>query len=201
MTQKILIMDDEMGGKNKKDMQRLKELLSRQTFSLREPYGKNNVDLMRLATLAATSNETAILSDTTGNRRIIPIGVYSINHADYNAINKRDLFMEAYHLWKGGFEWRLNKEDIKRLNDATLRFENYSSEYELITQFYELPEPGKSIEYYTATQIKNFLETHSVQKLSLDKIGKEMQRIGFKQVSKKMNGLPRKVYEVISIIK
>jgi hypothetical protein len=34
MTQKLLIMDDEMGGKSKKDEKRLKELLSKQTFSL-----------------------------------------------------------------------------------------------------------------------------------------------------------------------
>jgi predicted P-loop ATPase len=198
MTQKLLIMDDEMGGKNKKDSQRLKELLSRQTFSLREPYGRNNVDLNRIASLCGTTNDEAILNDPTGNRRIIPIGVYSINHDDYNKVNKRELFMEAYHLWKGGFDWHLNKSDIKRLNDSTLRFESYSLEYELITQHYELPEPSRITDCFTATQIKNFLETHSVQKLSLDKIGKELQRIGFKQISKRINGFPKKVWEVIA---
>lgn len=198
MTQKLLIMDDEMGGKNKKDSQRLKELLSRQTFSLREPYGKNNVDLNRIASLCGTTNEEALLNDPTGNRRILPIGVFSINHDDYNRVNKRELFIEAYHLWKSGFEWHLTKEDIKRLNDATLRFESYSLEYELITQYYELPATGKVSDCFTATQIKNFLETHSVQKLSLDKIGKELQRIGFKQVSKRINGFPKKVWEVIA---
>ena len=33
MTQKLLIMDDEMGGKSKKEVKRLKELTSKQTYS------------------------------------------------------------------------------------------------------------------------------------------------------------------------
>ena len=39
MTQKILIMDDELGGKSKMEAKKLKELTSKQYFTLREPYG------------------------------------------------------------------------------------------------------------------------------------------------------------------
>ncbi len=57
MTQKLLIMDDEMGGKNKKEDKRLKELISKQTFSLREPYGRHNVELNRISVLCGTTND------------------------------------------------------------------------------------------------------------------------------------------------
>jgi predicted P-loop ATPase len=196
MTQKLILLDDECGGKSKKDEIALKSMLSKQIFSLREPYGRNNVDLQRLAVLCGTTNDEGILSDPTGNRRIIPIPVYSINHEDYNAIDKADLFMEAYHLWKGGFNWQLTSEDIKELSDKTTRFENFSVEYELIMKWYDMPNGGTGFSYLTATDVKVEMEGKTHQKLSLDRIGKELQRLGYKQVSKKINGMPKKTYEI-----
>jgi uncharacterized protein Smg (DUF494 family) len=46
----------------------------------------------------------------------------------------------------------------------------------------------------TATEIKNYLETHSVQKLSLDRLGKELTRIGFEQKHKKIAKTTKRVY-------
>src|SRR5690606_8591490 len=85
MTQKLIIMDDEMGGKSKKESKHLKELTSKQVFTLREPYGRMNVDLQRLAVLCGTTNDLEILNDLH-NRRQIPIEVYGIDHEAYNAI-------------------------------------------------------------------------------------------------------------------
>jgi predicted P-loop ATPase len=169
--------------------QRLKELTSKQAFSLREPYGRNNVDLQRLAVLCGTTNDKQILNDPTGNRRIIPLHVHSIDNAKYNAIDKTDLIMEAYHLYKAGFRWQLNREDISTLAQFTGQFESYPSEYELILKYFE---PGDL--YLTATEIKIELERHSQQKLSLDMIGKQLARLGFKQKSIKENFKPRKVW-------
>jgi hypothetical protein len=194
MTQKLLIMDDEMGGKSKKDEMKLKEMLSRQTFSLREPYGRANVDLNRLAVLCGTTNNEDILSDPTGNRRLIPIAVYNINHESYNAVDKIDVLMEAYHLYKSGFNWEMTREDIAELNSATARFEKYSSEYELCLQHFKIPDKGDVECFMTATEIKNYLETHSVQKLSLDRLGKELTRIGFEQKHKKIAKTTKRVY-------
>jgi predicted P-loop ATPase len=192
MTQKLIIMDDEMGGKSKKDERRLKELLSRQTFSLREPYGRNNVDLDRLAVLCGTTNDRQILSDPTGNRRIIPIYVNAIDHKVYNSIDKIDVFIEAYHLFKSGFDWQLTKDEINILSLHGDGFQNYSVEYELISKYYE---PGDSI-WMTATDIKVELERFSQQKLSLDRLGKEMHRLGYEQKSKRDGDVAKKKYGV-----
>lgn len=196
MCQKLLIMDDEMGGKGLKEEKRMKELLSKQTFSLREPYGRSNVDLRRLAVLCGTSNDKNLLSDPTGNRRIIPIQVYGINHEAYNAIDKDELFMAAYHLYKKGFKWQLTQDDIIELANNTGEFEHYSIEYELINKYFKIPEPGSTnVEKFTATEIKIELERLSLnQKLSLDRTGKELQRIGFKQNSEKINGKTKRLY-------
>lgn len=196
MTQKIIIMDDEMGGKSKQESKRLKELTSKQTFSLRVPYGKGNEDLHRLAVLCGTSNDKAILNDPTGNRRIVPVEIISINHEAYNAIDKVDLFIEAYRMWRSGFNWMLSKEDIKTLNDLTEDFEDYTTEYEHIQKYLCVCEEGQSCYEWTTTEIKSYMERLSMQKLSLKKLGEELKRLGFLQTFKRVNGKTCRVYKL-----
>lgn len=193
MTQKILIMDDEMGGKSKKEVKRLKELTSKQTFSLREPYGRNNVDLNRLAVLGGTTNDNEILSDPTGNRRIIPIHVDAINHQVYNSIDKTALWLEVYDLWKGGYRWQLNRDDIAYLAKHGGEFEMAISETELIQKYFE---PGET-EWVTATDIKVYIEKHTQQRLNLGRLGQDLKRLGFQQKHIKQGNSTKRVYGVV----
>jgi predicted P-loop ATPase len=201
MTQKMLIMDDEMGGKSKKDEKRLKELLSKQTFSLREPYGRNNVDLQRLAVLGGTSNENELLSDPTGNRRIIPINVLSIDQEAFNKIDKIDVLMEAYHLYKDGFKWELTGNDVRILNSSTSYFEQSSAEYDLLCRGFHVPKSANDIEscFMTATEIKSHLELRSGQKLNHIRLGMELKKAGYERVIKKLHGQPTRGYLVVKV--
>lgn len=200
MTQKLIIMDDEMGGKLRKEAKRLKELTSKQTFSLREPYGSNNVDLERLAVLCGTSNDDELLNDPTGNRRIIPINVLSIDQDAYNKVDKTDVLMEAYWLWRDGFEWQLTRDDVRILNDNTSGFKEVSAEYELVNQYFQRPavqSEGQGIVFMTTTEIKSIMETASRQHLSANKIGQEMTKMGWERRTTRRNGQPVKGYYVI----
>lgn len=187
MCQRFIIMDDEMGGKSKKEIKRLKELTSKQVFTLREPYGRTNVDLVRLAVLCGTTNEIEILHDPTGNRRIIPIYVEAIDQEKYNTIDKEELFMEVWLLYQVGLRWRFSKSDIEYLGADTDKFEALTLEFELIQKYFE---PGKENidKGMTATDIKVFLEHKTNQKLILDRIGKELKRMKFVQSSIRLAG-------------
>lgn len=197
MTQKWIIMDDEFAVKRKKELSALKSLLSKKSFTVREPYGRHNVDLVRLANMCGTSNEDDLLSDPTGNRRIIPILVVAIDTDAYNRIDKTDFWMEAYHLYREGYEYQLNRSDIERLNNQTVRFENYSTEYEMLIKWLSKPKPGGWFEEMTSTEIKNKIETLSMQKLSRDMLGKELARMGFQQVHRKVDGRSCRVWQVL----
>lgn len=196
MTQKLIIMDDEFEAKRKKQETALKALLSKQSFTVREPFGRVQIDLKRLAVLCGTSNESVLLSDTTGNSRLMPITVLSINHDAYNMIDKTALWMEIYNLYHSGFDWRLNNDDVELLSKYSTKFEDYSSEYELINQYFQIPGDKDFIESLTATEIKNKLEIHTKQVLNKNKIGEELQRIGFKQRWGSRNGKTARLYEV-----
>lgn len=185
MTQKLVIMDDEFFGKNKVEFQRFKELTSKNYFSLREPYGRSNVDLKRLSVLCGTSNFKEILADPSGNRRIIPIDVKGINIDAYNLIDKFELFREAYNLWKDGFDWRVvSKDDIEYLGINDSEYEMVILEKELIHKYYSKP-PNDNCDWLTASEIKVELEMLTQQKLNLTKIGQCLGKLGFIQKSKR----------------
>lgn len=106
----LLIIDDEFGGKAFKDVKEYKAVSDTNIVTQRRPYGREDNTYKRRAGLAGTTNETDILKDVTGNRRILPISVESIDYNKMLKINKTDLIIEAYNLLKSGFEWILRTE-------------------------------------------------------------------------------------------
>lgn len=192
MCNKLVILNDEMSNKSRKDIATVKKLCSAQWFNLRRPYGRLSEDFRRVASLAGTSNDLALLNDPSGNRRIIPIDVASINHGAYNAIDKVNLWVEAYHAFKAGEEFHLTSKDIALLSDNTEEFQEPSVEYEGLIGFFT---PGDQ-QYLTNTQIKSYIEIRTKQKLSAKKLGMELKRVGFEQKVERTVNTTKRVYGV-----
>ena len=92
MSKNILVLDDELSGKKKIEMDALKTLMSSIERDIRVPYGVLATPRKMIASFAGTGNTEDILKDPTGNRRIIPIWVNNINQDLYNEVNKDALF-------------------------------------------------------------------------------------------------------------
>ena len=107
----LIIFDDEFGGEGFKDVKAFKSLSDQNTVTQRRPFAKQDSIFKRRAILCGTTNEIDILKDVTGNRRILPINVERIDYDKMLQINKTDLIMEAYNLYKSGFEWIVRKEE------------------------------------------------------------------------------------------
>lgn len=180
MCENILIMDDELSGKTHADKIKLNSVTSSDYFSLRRPYGDHNEKVLRYAVLCGTSNyPQGVLSDPTGNRRIIPIDVKDINKELLNSINRKDLFFEAYTIYKQGFDWRVGMKDVPYLNTNKEKYEAVVKERELIYKFY-IPEDETRM---STTEILVELELLTKQRLSLVTLGRELSRLGFEQIS------------------
>lgn len=190
MGQKLLMLDDEVSGKTKKEDHVMKKMLSAPFFTLRKPFGHTNVDILRLSVWCGTSNPDEILTDTTGNRRYLPFRMISQDFEKYNSIDKTELFMAAYQMWKDGFDWQVSKEDMKELKGENTRFEAPSTEYELITKYFK-----RGNEKWTSTDIRIFLQKETgLTNISIKRIGEELNGMGIHLESKRVDGLPRKVY-------
>ena len=203
MCQKLIVMDDEMGGKSKQDEKRFKELTSKSIFSLRAPYARHNEDFKRLAVLCGTSNDPQLINDPTGNTRILPIEVLSIDHELFNSINKDELFMEIYRAYESGEEWKLNQEELNQLNKVGKDFEQTPYERELILKFFKKPEAGDGYsEWLTATEIKDVIELNTRQRiLSMKKFGSELRNVFGNPKNKSINGCVLYRYEIIRTYK
>jgi hypothetical protein len=198
MCKKLIIMDDEFGGKSKQEAKKMKDLTSKDKFSIRKPYGRFHEDLKRLAVLCGTSNEDEIINDPTGNRRIIPINVISIDWDRYYLIDKKALWMELYWKWKEvGEAWMLTKEEIKYLNEITRGNETTNIEAEAIEMFFIHPSNGGYSKWLTNTEILNLIETRTRLKISPVKLGVNLKKLGFDKIPKKLNGVTKMCYEVI----
>lgn len=194
MTKNLLIMDDELTGKTRMEEQHLKELTSKAVFTYRPPYAKAHIHRRRLAMLAGTTNDEKVLSDPTGNRRIIPINVLEIDHAKYNAIDKTALFMEAVRLYESGESWELAMADIKRLETATVQHKSENFERELIELCFGKPENDVQktfAKFMTTTEVILELEKMTTQKISIRKVGMELRMMGFERIMKRTNKGPR----------
>jgi predicted P-loop ATPase len=187
MCQKLIIFDDEYSGKSKQDSKKMKMLLSSDYFTLREPYGKKNITIRRIATMCGTCNELDVLNDPTGNRRVIVFEVTGkFAYANYNEIDKEQVLAELVARFKEGERSTLTDLEIDQLDDATgAKFKEVSAEDEMVYRFFEPPNSRQSLEeFMTCTEIKNYIETCSVQKLSVKKLGMELKRLGYPWVAK-----------------
>ncbi len=201
MCQKLIVMDDELGGKSKKDEKRFKELTSKDWFSLRVPYGRYNEDFKRLAILCGTSNPTDIMSDPTGNTRYLPVEVISINKDLYNSIDKNELFMEIIRAYESGEEWQLSKNEMADLMSTSADFEEIPFERELINTHFENNGYGSPLNL-SATEIKDYIELHSKQKITnMKRFGIELKKVFGKSKPVKINNQPSYKYQVFTKIK
>lgn len=199
MCNKMLIVNDEMSNKSRRDITVMKQLCSKQWFNLRKPYGRLSEDFRRIAALAGTSNNIEILSDPTGNRRIIPIEVTNIAHAEYNAIDKSALWMEAFRAYQDGESFELTNDDIAKLAINTNEFEESSLERELILKFYKKPTKPEHAQQLTPSELKSHIEVRTNQRLNLVKLGMELKRLGFIQKRVKIDGNVKRIYEVYEL--
>lgn len=189
MCKKIILCDDEFGGKSKQEAKKLKELSSKQTFSIRKPYGRVHEELTRYAVLCGTSNDEEVINDLTGNRRIFPIVVSDIDWDAYNSVDKTELFVEAYQAYKkhGADAWQLSKAEIIMLNEKTANNVQPAVEKELLFNYFEMPDDknkGIGGEWLTNSEIKNILESYTEQKINPNKLGAVLKSIGCKKVSR-----------------
>ena len=201
MCKYLLIVDDELSSKSRMEEKHLKELTSTEFFTYRPPYGRSDITKKRIAVLCGTTNDDAVLSDPTGNRRIIPIKVLSIDQEKYNSIDKTALFLEIVRLYESGEKWELTTEDIARLEKGTIEHQAENFDQDLILKYFRKPVDEyekKQASFMTSTDVVLALEQSGTkQKLIPRKIGMQLRLMKFEKTTKRINGIPTFGYLLI----
>ncbi|MGF7218637.1 putative P-loop ATPase [Spirosoma lacussanchae] len=201
MCENLITFNDEWKGKTVKDPETLKGYASIDRFTLREPYGKAFVKRRRLALMCGTSNPTQIIADPDNNRKIVAINVTSVNHELYNAVDKTDLLMEAYHAYMAGERHHLTRAEMDRIAEEVNGFEDYSTEHNLLVEYVRMPTGagGEDVQRLSAVKIMTYLENKANnRKLSEALIGRELAAMGFEKKRYRGEGSKRYyAYEVV----
>jgi predicted P-loop ATPase len=186
MCLKLIILDDEYGGKSKKEEKRLKELTSKEFINVREPYGRVSLDLRRLAVFCGTSNETQILNDPTGNRRQIPIHILGIDQNEYNKCDKVALWREIYAMYRNGWDYTVLRQDIEELNKSTDAFKHSTPEEDLIHKKLSPANSESYGEWMSLTDIQQYLMIETkFNYLNTQRIGSILTALGYTQDRKR----------------
>ena len=199
LSSNIINMDDEFGGKSRKDALKFKEITSKKNFDVRLLYGNAMSSLKRRAMLCGTSNETEILNDETGNTRILPVEFHKkYNFKLYNSIDKDQLFIEIFRAYKRGESWQLDDDAKKTLDETNSTHSITDIELEMVDEylFVNTEQYNKSI--MSTTECKIHLEKVTGQKIiSIRKLGLALKK-RFEQIIIKVDGKTKRGYRCVT---
>lgn len=108
----------------RQDVEALKAFLTREVVTYRVPYAKHSVHKPALASFVGTVNPEmagGFLVDITGNRRFVTCTIKRIFHDYVTRVDVNQVWAQAVHLYKTGFDWRLpqNMQAARdRVNEA-----------------------------------------------------------------------------------
>lgn len=194
----LLVLDDEFGGLATKDVKDFKKVADTNMVDIRLPYSSYYSKLKRRASLCGTSNEKDVLKDVTGNRRILPINVEKIDYNRLISLNTTNLWIEAYQLYKTGFDWKIfsnddinfletnTKKNIENMPVEDLFFDNLSLEQNEFFNTEVILSQGQILNFLngvanfvvTKYDIKDIITKNKLESKLYKKFGKPMR--GFK---------------------
>ena len=178
----LIVMDEleNMGGKN---IDALKELITKEHIYLRRAYAYTHENYVRRASFAGSVNHKEFLVDMTGNRRFLCFEVNRIN-PDHQ-IPLAMVYAQALHLFHFGFQYWFDQNEIAELNASNEEFRTISVEEEQLMSYFEPCSEEDDPEYLKTTQILQVVASASkVRGLSDQRLGRVLRAKGFLRVKK-----------------
>ena len=174
-----LVCCEELDTMRPAELNQLKAAVTMLSVDERAAYARYHEHRPHIASFCGTGNSLQFLSDPTGNRRWLPFEVESIEPPHDNPLDYRNIYSQAYALYRKGFRYWFTQPEIERLARHNQQFETPRLEVELISQYFRRPqgiEPGEFISVAMAMQI---VGANITQKLSCVMIGRAFRELGF----------------------
>ncbi|WP_319587235.1 VapE domain-containing protein [uncultured Desulfobulbus sp.] len=125
-----LVEIGELEGSFKKDITRLKGILTSNSDKIRRPYARTESEYQRRTVFIATVNQPDFLVDSTGNSRWWTIPVQEINYK--HGVDMQQVFAQLAVDFHNGAEWWLTKEEEALLSSCNSEHRSISVIRELL---------------------------------------------------------------------
>ena len=156
LTSFALINIDEFDKTTKGQQVVLKYLLSSADVKFRPPYGKTIKQYRRYTSFIGTTNKRKPLTDPTGSRRFVCVGV--TGHINYDdSLDHRGLFAQALHLFNNGERYWLNDDEIKVLIKENEPYQQLFTLEEMISNVFRKPKSSEEGRWMSIDEIKEVL--------------------------------------------
>lgn len=201
---KMLINLDELATFNKTDVESLKSVITQDRVILRKAYGKANTRLWRRASFCGSINKDQFLTDFTGSRRFLVFQITTINIDSSN--NLDNCYRQALHLYKTGFQYWFDKDEIQVVESNNQRFYDTSMEEELIMRHYMIPteeDYGQFdyVKYYQTTDLAMQLASKynkiNVNDTYKKRLGQALKKLGYVRTARRINHVPSYVWPMV----
>jgi predicted P-loop ATPase len=182
----MLINLDELENLNRSEIGSLKEIITKTQIRMRKAYGHNNETMPRRASFAGSVNTAQFLNDSTGSRRFLCFELEGIKYQHNVDINLA--FSQALFLFKSGFRYWFDQEEIKLISENNEQYQLRSPEEELLLTWFEPIERENATLFLNASQIAAKLAEKAkinINDGTINKIGKAMKKHNFIRISTK----------------
>ena len=176
----FIINMDELATLSKAELSTLKSFISKDKINVRLPYAKRTSVHPRRANFIGSTNSDEFLTDETGNVRWLCFEIIGKLNWDYkNETDINNIWMQAYTLYKSGFDYQLSPNEIRENELANSKYQIDSIEAQLIRKHYT-PATKESGKFVSSSDIMDSLAIHhSHQRTNTRNIGKALKILGF----------------------
>lgn len=183
----VLILMDELENLTEKNIDGVKQMMTQKGTNLRRAYTPITQYYRSRASFAGTVNRKHFLKDLTGNRRFLCFEALNFN-LQHNIPHDK-LFSQAVHLFKNGFQYWFDHEEIAELDRMNAEFRDISVEEEAFVNHYEVSNPTDDNSLFlTTTQIHQQLVLKTGHKsLSIQQLGRVLREMKIPRL--KRNGV------------
>jgi len=176
----MLINLDELENLNRSEIGSLKEIITKTQIRMRKAYGHNNETMLRRASFAGSVNTAQFLNDSTGSRRFLCFELEGIKYQHDVDINMA--FSQALFLFKSGFRFWFDQEEIKSITENNEQYQLHSPEEELLLTWFEPCSKEEATLFLNASQIAAKLADRTKLNLNdgtINKLGKALKKHNF----------------------
>ncbi len=188
ITENFLINLDELSQAEKAEINAFKSMFSKDKVKARLTYDKRPTVHARRANFIGSTDRWEFLTDENGSVRWLCFEVESIDWDYKKDIGIDDVWAQAYHLLTNTkFFYDLTIEEIKENDYINKKYQVSSPERDLLQKFFK---PGDEIAglFMSSTDIIEYISKHSSLKINPIQIGRELKFLGYKRVSKFVDG-------------
>ena len=168
------------------ELNQLKALVTAKNINERAAYTRNKERRMHIASFCGTGNNPHFLSDPTGNRRWLVVEVLDIDNPHTKPFNYTGIYSQALALWRGGYRYWFNQQEIDELNRRNEAFEVPNLEEELLLTYFRPSFAGSQAVFMQVANILERINGSIRQPLSSTRLGLLMRKLGFE--ARKVNG-------------